>query len=331
VSRRPARSTAALGLLLSVLAAFGAVACSDGGSNTPTAKEQAASTPAPPAGGAPTAGRAAQTTPAAPTAPTAPRDLPRGGRTVLPSHRVVAFYGEGYPGGIGLLNVNDLDGVAGRIEQQASAYTRYGRPVLPAMELIVTNAVRRAGPDGSYSLKLDDATIDRYLAAARKHRMLLILDFQPGLDQFLPQVKRYEKYLTQPDVAVGLDPEWRTPGSRPYAGTGHSSAAEINAVESYLTGLVRLHKLPQKLFVVHQFTAQMVPDRQRVGVPKELSVVFHMDGVGPPGLKIGGYNALKMSGPFRNGFKVFPVLDKPSMSPSQVMTLRPQPEVVTYQ
>src|SRR3954466_13624108 len=106
VSRRPARSTAALGLLLSVLATFGAVACSDGGSNTPTAKEQAASTPAPPAGGAPTAGRAAQTTPAAPTAPTAPRDLPRGGRTVLPSHRVVAFYGEGYPGGIGLLNVN---------------------------------------------------------------------------------------------------------------------------------------------------------------------------------------------------------------------------------
>ena len=263
--------------------------------------------------------------------PAAPRDLPRGGRTVLPAHRVVAFYGEGYPGGIGLLNVNDLDGVAARLDQQASAYARYGRPVLPAMELIATNAVSRPGPDGSYSLKLDDATIDRYLAAARKHKMLLILDFQPGTDQFLPQVQRYEKYLTQPDVGIGLDPEWRTPGSRPYAGTGHSSATEINAVGRYVTSLVRRNRLPQKLFVVHQFTAQMVPDRQRVEVPKELSVVFHMDGVGPPGLKIGGYDSLEMSPPFRNGFKVFPVLDKPAMSPAQVMALRPQPEVITYQ
>jgi hypothetical protein len=263
--------------------------------------------------------------------PPAPHDLPRGGRDVLPANRVVAFYGEGYPGGMGLLNVNDLDGVAARIEQQASAYQRYGRPVLPAMELIATNAVHKPGPDGSYSLKLDDTTIQRYLDAARRHRMLLILDFQPGTDEFLPQVRRYEKFLTQPDVGVGLDPEWRTPGSRPYAGTGHSSAAELNAVGSYVADLVRRDHLPQKLFVIHQFTAQMVPDRQHVAVPKELAVVFHMDGVGPPSLKIGGYDRLQMSLPFRDGFKVFPVLDKPSMSPEQVMALRPQPEVITYQ
>ena len=250
---------------------------------------------------------------------------------MLPAHRVVAFYGEGYPGGMGLLNVNDLDGVAGRIEQQASAYARYGRPVLPAMELIATNAVSRPGPDGSYSLKLDDATIDRYVAAARKHRMLLILDFQPGTDEFLPQVQRYEKYLTQPDVGIGLDPEWRTPGSRPYATTGSTTAAEVNGVSAYVAGLVRTHKLPQKLFIVHQFQVRGVADREQVKAPKELSFVFHMDGVGPPALKIGGYNTLKRTLPFRNGFKVFPTLDKPSMSPAQVMALRPMPEVVTYQ
>jgi hypothetical protein len=250
---------------------------------------------------------------------------------VLPAFRVVAFYGEGYPAGIGLLDVNDLDGVAARIEQQASAYAPYGRPVLPAMELIATNAVARPGPDGSYSLKLDDATIDRYLDAARKHRILLILDFQPGRDEFLPQVMRYEKYLAQPDIAIGLDPEWRTPGSHPYAGTGHTGAAEINAVENYVTGLVRRHHLPQKLFVVHQFTTQMVPDRQRVAASKELSVVFNMDGLGPPGLKGSVYRNLAVSAPFGNGFKVFPRLDRPPMTPAEVMALRPQPEVVTYQ
>lgn len=264
-------------------------------------------------------------------APAALPVLPRGGRNVLPTHRVVAFYGEGYPGGMGLINVSDLDGAAGRLEQQAQAYAGYGRPVLPAMELIATNAVHQPGPDGSYSLKLDDATIDKYLAAARKHRMLLVLDFQPGTDQFLPQVKRYEKYLTQPDVAVGLDPEWRTPGSRPYAGTGHSSAAEINAVERYVVGLIRQNHLPQKLFVIHQFQQQMVPDRSAVGAPKELSVVFHMDGLGPPGLKTDVYRNLAVSSPFHNGFKVFPTLDKPALSPAQVMALRPQPAVITYQ
>jgi hypothetical protein len=178
---------------------------------------------------------------------------------------------------------------------------------------------------------LDDATIDKYLAAARKHRMLLILDFQPGTDEFLPQVKRYEKYLTQPDVGVGLDPEWRTPGSHPYATTGSTTATEINAVSAYVAGLVRADKLPQKLFIVHQFQVRGVAHRDQVKAPKELSVVFHMDGVGPPGLKIGGYHTLEVAPPFRNGFKVFPTLDKPSMSPAQVMALRPVPEVVTYQ
>jgi hypothetical protein len=232
---------------------------------------------------------------------------------------------------MGLIPVGDLDGVAARIQEQGDAYARYGRPILPAMELIATNAVSRPGPDGSYSLKLDDATIDRYLAAARKHRMLLILDFQPGTDEFLPQVKRYEKYLTQPDVAIGLDPEWRTPGSHPYATTGSTTAGEINQVVDYVTGLVRAGKLPQKLFIVHQFQVRGVANRDQVKAPKELSVVFHMDGVGPPGLKIGGYNTLKVGPPYRNGFKVFPVLDKPSMSVSQVMALRPQPEIITYQ
>src|SRR4051812_26473646 len=266
-----------------------------------------------------------------PSAPPAPHDLPRGGRTVLPNNRVVAFYGEGYPGGMGLIEVNDLDGVAARLQKQADGYASFGRPVLPAMELIATNAVRQPGPDGSYSLKLDDATIDRYLAAARKHKMLLVLDFQPGTDQLLPPVTRYEKYLTQPDVAIGLDPEWRTPGIRPYAGTGHSSSADINAFGLYVTDLVRRYHLPQKLFVIHQFTAAMVPDRQDVDVPKELAIVFHMDGIGAPRLKQSVYDRLSVHAPYRNGFKVFPVLDKPAMTPQQVMQLSPPPEVITYQ
>jgi hypothetical protein len=32
-----------------------------------------------------------------------------------------------------------------------------------------------------------------------------------------------------------------------------------------------------------------------------------------------------------NGFKVFPQLDKPPMTPEQVMTLTPSVDVITYQ
>ena len=112
---------------------------------------------------------------------------------------------------------------------------------------------------------------------------------------------------------------------------GDLRIAEINAVGSYVTELVRANRLPQKLFVVHQFTEAMVSDRQKVAVPAELAVVFHMDGIGPPGLKREVYDHLSVRAPYRDGFKVFPTLDKPAMTPKQVMDLRPQPEVITYQ
>jgi len=263
--------------------------------------------------------------------PRAPVDLPRGGRTFFPRYRVVAFYGEGYPGGMGLIDVNHLEPAAAALQRQADAYAGFGRPVLPALELIVTDATRRPGPDGSYSLKLDPGVVQRYLDAARAHRMLLVLDFQPGTDDFLSQVRRYEPFLRQPDVGVGLDAEWRTPGGRPYQGTGHSSAAEVNAVGEYLAGIVHATKLPEKLLIVHQFRYDMLPDRREVQTPRGLAVSFHMDGLGGIGLKTSVYGELAVGPPFHNGYKIFPRLDKPPMTPAQAMALRPQPELITYQ
>ena len=131
------------------------------------------------------------------------------------------------------------------------------------MELIATVAQRSPGPDGTYSKAVSPARIDAYLAAAHAHKMLLILDLQPGRGSFLTQARALRPFLLDPSVSLALDPEWKVgPHARPGNGLiGSSSAAAINEVGAWLSRLVRSHHLPDKLLIVHEFTARMLPDR----------------------------------------------------------------------
>lgn len=260
--------------------------------------------------------------------------LPLGGTTIFPRNRVVAYYGGPDGPQLGVLGSHSPDGIATSIEHRAAAFRPYGRPVQPAMELIATVAQGAPGPDGTYSRQIRDDQIAAYVAAAHRHRMLLILDFQPGTSEFLPQVQRLEKYLLDPWVSVALDPEWKVPpGQRPGNGRiGSATAASINAVGSYLSHLVRAHRLPDKLFVVHEFTTRMLPDRQNIRRFPGLEGVFHADGEGAPNVKRSVYAQLHFPvPPFHAGFKLFFTQDTRVMSPEEVMELRPQPEMITYQ
>jgi hypothetical protein len=113
---------------------------------------------------------------------------------------------------------------------------------------------------------------------------------------------------------------------------GSSSAASVNAVAHYLSTLVRSNKLPDKLLVVHQFTLSMLPDRGNILRMPGVETVFHADGFGSQQTKIEVYRGLAFPGPpFRAGLKLFLTQDRDLMSPRQVMSLRPQPDIVTYQ
>ena len=60
---------------------------------------------------------------------------------------------------------------------------------------------------------------------------------------------------------------------------GHVDAREVNATSAWLAQLVARHDLPQKLFIVHQFTDDMVDDtalKRRA----ELAMVLNADGFG---------------------------------------------------
>jgi hypothetical protein len=267
------------------------------------------------------------------TIPAPAPQLPRGGRTLFPNYRVIAYYGSGEFPGLGVLGQKPAEQSAEAIVKQAAGYAPAGRQIMPAMELITTVALSSPGPTGTYSSNGNPDVVQRYLDVARKHKMLLILDFQPGQGEFLPQVKRFEKFLTQPDVGVALDAEWRMKkGQIPGKTYGSATAAEINGVSSYVAGLVKQNNLPEKLFLIHQFRLDMLPDRHNI-VPREgLAMVFHADGFGPQKEKREVYAALKLPGaPFHIGFKLFYKADTGIMTPAQAMALRPQPDLITYQ
>jgi hypothetical protein len=259
--------------------------------------------------------------------------LPRGGQHILPAYRVVAYYGAPGSAALGVLGRGTPDQAAAAVERQAAQFARFGRRVQPAMELIATVAQGGPGRDGLYSKPIPQAAIARYLAAAHRHKLLLILDFQPGRGEFLPQVENVRRFLLDPSVSVALDPEWKVgPRQVPAQVIGSSGAASINAVGRYLSGLVIGNRLPDKLLVVHEFTLSMLPDRGDIARPAGLEMVLHADGLATPAAKIAVYHKLRFPcPPFHAGFKLFFRADTGLMKPAQVMALRPQPEIVTYQ
>ncbi len=259
--------------------------------------------------------------------------LPRGGHRILGRCRVVAYYGGPDGPALGVLGSADADTIAHTIRARSRDWRGYGLPVQPAMELIASVAQGAPGLAGLYSAPIPDDAVQRYVEAAHRHRMLLILDIQPGRGEFLPQVQHFARFLADPWVSIALDPEWKvSAGEVPGTVIGSSSAAGVLAVRDYLAALVAAKHLPDKLMIVHQFTRPMLPDRDRIVARRGVEVVFHADGFGGQAEKIGTWRRLAFPRrPYGTGFKLFLRDDTDLMSPDQVMALRPRPDVLTYQ
>lgn len=268
-------------------------------------------------------------------APATPPQLPRGGRSVLPQHRVVAFDGAPQAEALGILGIGPPSRAARALHRQSRPYRRFGRPLLPAFELIAVIALASPGRDGRYRARQKPRTVWRYLRAARRNNFLLLLDIQPGRSDFLTEVKAFKRFLRMPDVGIALDPEWRMyGGQRPGQVIGHIKAGELNRVTGYLQRLTRRRNLPDKLVVVHQFTTNMIRNVGRVKRRPNLDIVLNADGVGSPGAKAGTYKRVsprKQSG-FHRGFKLFYEEDTKLMKPRQVLRLRPRPvDLIVYE
>ena len=270
---------------------------------------------------------------AAATATPEPPQLPGGGRRLLPDRRIVAFYGAPQAHELGELGIGSPASAARRLAKQARPYERKTRPVLPAMELITVVAAAHPGESGRYNTRQEDKVIRRYLRAARKAKALLILDIQPGRSDFFTETVRLRKWLKEPDVGLAIDPEWRMgPGEVPGNVIGSVEAREVNATTAWLAKLVEDRNLPEKLFLIHQFTDDMVDDTELQERPG-LAMVLNADGFGGQANKNSKYHDFTKSPRkfFHQGYKLFYREDTDLMTPREVLRLRPPPDVVIYE
>ncbi|MEU0534730.1 hypothetical protein [Amycolatopsis tolypomycina] len=214
-----------------------------------------------------------------------------------------------------------------------------GRPVTPVVELIATTVHRSPGEDGMFRSRCDDSTVREYLDAARAlNGLLLLLNIQPGRADFLPEVKAYERWLTEPDVGVALDPEWAVePGVIPGRKFGRTTGGELDEVARYLGGLAEAHHLPAKVMIYHQVAASVVRDEQLLLPHQGVSVVKVVDGIGSAAAKKATWKTLMKTipGHVRPGFKLFFEEDTRRgadlMTPAEVLALTPTPAYVVYE
>ncbi|QKV73372.1 hypothetical protein [Amycolatopsis sp. Hca4] len=213
-----------------------------------------------------------------------------------------------------------------------------GRPITPVVELIATTVHRSPGEDGMFRSRCADSTVRDYLDAARAMKGLLLLNIQPGRADFLPEVQAYERWLTEPDVGVALDPEWAVePGVIPGKKFGRTTGTELDGVARYLGGLADAHRLPAKVMVYHQVAASVVRDEALLQQHKGVSVVKVVDGIGSVAAKKATWQTLMKTMPahVRPGFKLF--FDEDTrrgadlMTPADVLALNPTPAYVVYE
>jgi hypothetical protein len=337
-ARRARAARFARSLIVAVAAATAVAGCATDGGPQASAAASAGSTTAGTAAtsrasaGSPTSGPTSTTA----TAVAEPAQLPRGGRRIFPEYRLFGYAGSPGAAAFGRLGVGDIDARVRELERRGAAYAD-GRRVLPVLELVAVIAHSKPGKDGDFSGRVSDATIRRYLAAARRHKALLLLNIQPGRARFIDLVRQLEPWLRQPDVGVALDPEWAVgKGQVPGRVYGSTTGAELDGVARYLDGLVRRYDLPQKVMVFHQVAASVV--RRQSGVTERAGVVVvkSVDGIGSRAQKVATWTKLvhRLPDSIHPGFKLF--FDEDArhgrlMTPAQVLALRPQPEYVLFE
>jgi hypothetical protein len=262
--------------------------------------------------------------------------LPGGGQLVQPGKLYVALYGHPGSSALGVLGEQGVEQTIARAKQVAAEYEAAGSrvPVVPTLEIITTVASAALG-DGDYSDESEIAHVRPLVDAAGRAGVYVVLDLQPGYDDFLTQARMYEELLALPHVGLALDPEWRLrPGERHMRQIGRVGADEVNHVVTWLADLTRDRRLPQKMLLLHQFKTFMLEDRERIDLSRgELSVITQMDGHGSPGTKQETWNVLRPGTRegMRWGWKNFYDEDTPMLTPAQTLAVEPTPVFVSYQ
>ncbi|MFW6075026.1 MAG: hypothetical protein ACOC9Y_05475, partial [Chloroflexota bacterium] len=259
---------------------------------------------------------------------------------VLPHHRVLSYYGHPSTGTMGILGEYSKEEVLARLQEEAANYEAADpdTPVKMAFELIATVAQPSPGDDGTYLLYTGDEWIGEYVEFTRENDLLLILDLQIGHDTIPNEIDKIRHWLEEPHVHLALDPEFSTgenpmlPDRVPGSVIGEVDGHHVQEGMEMVADIVEEHDLPNKIFIVHQFEADMIYNKDAIEPIDGVDFVLDMDGFGTPESKIGNYGVFVQQEIIQyGGIKLFYKQDDPLIDPATIVGLEPSPLVVIYQ
>lgn len=259
---------------------------------------------------------------------------------LLPFNRIVAYYGNFYSKGMGVLGEYDAPTMLAKLKSEKAKWEAAdpSTPVVPAIDYIALTAQGSPGKQGYYMLRMPDSQIDHALDLANQVHGIVILDVQVGLSNLQRELPMLDKYLAMPNVHLAIDPEFSMKsGAKPGTVIGTFDAADVNYAAQHLAALVKEHNLPPKVLIVHRFTQNMVTNTRNIKPLPEVQIVMDMDGWGSPAKKLNTYQAFIASQPVQfTGFKLFYKNDlrAPStrmLTPQELLKLTPRPLFIQYQ
>lgn len=259
---------------------------------------------------------------------------------IMPFNRIIAYYGNLYSTRMGILGELPKSQMFAKLKKEMAAWQQADPEthVIPALHYIVTTAQASPGSAGLYRLRMPFSEIDKIMAMAKEIDALVFLDVQVGLSNLRDEIPVLEKYLKNPKVHLGIDPEFSMKGGeKPGSVIGSFDAADVNYVASYLTDLVNKYNLPPKILVLHRFTQAMLKNTAMIEKRPEVQFVVDMDGWGAPFRKIDTYKYFVAAEPVQfTGFKLFYKNDlkhAPNrlLTPAELLTLKPVPMYIQYQ
>lgn len=261
---------------------------------------------------------------------------------VLPFNRVVAYYGNLYSKKMGALGEFPKREMLKKLMTEVNAWSAADSVIksIPALHYIAVTAQGVPGKDGKYRYRMPLSQIDTVISWAKEINALVFIDVQVGWSTLPEEIPLFEKYLSMPNVHLGVDPEFAlaTKQKRPGLVVGTYDAKDINYVSDYLASLVRKNNIPPKIFIVHRFTRDMITNTDNFKLHPEVQLVMDMDGWGTPPRKRSTYYSYIYPHPVQfTGYKLFYKNDTeragaPALTPiKDVLNLRPRPIYIQYQ
>ncbi len=259
---------------------------------------------------------------------------------IFPANRVVAFYGNPLVKKMGVLGEYPKDEMLAKLDHEVARWAKAdpSHHVIPALHVIVTVASGTPGKNGLYRTQMFDSLTNTIYSWAKAKHALLFVDVQIGKSSVQAELPRLKTFLENPDVHLGIDPEFAmaTSGAVPGTKIGTLDAKDINWAVNFLDGIAKAKNLPPKILVVHRFTRKMVSNARDIRFTPHVQVVMDMDGWGPPWLKFDSYHDYVKAEPVQfTGFKLFFHNDVKKgdqmLTPSEVLRLNPRPLYIQYQ